>query len=301
MNNYMLLASILLNAVLIFAVYTLYKKYKATKIDTTDFKKFIDSKSPVLSSVSSHSLQMIGSIYDLQDTIVREVMVPRTDLETVDFNASVDDVYKFFMSSGFSRIPVIGEDIDDVIGIVYLKDVVKELQKNPKKKSTKVDSIARPAHFVPEFKLASELLIEMQNERNHISLVIDEFGGVAGLVTLEDIIEEILGELVDEHDKVQQHSEPEQLSENVWRIPARLPIDDLCEMFDLGENENDSIDTALGLISSVLQSVPKHGDEATYENLKMKVDYINRKKQIVSLIVEKLDDSSDAEEMENNE
>ena len=148
--------------------------------------------------------EMIHSVFELGDTIVREVMVPRTDIVFVERGKTVRQALSLALRSGFSRIPVVGENEDDVIGIAYLKDLVARSQEHPEGESVeKVESVMRPATFVPESKPIDELLREMQARRIHLAIVIDEYGGTAGLVTIEDILEEIVGEITDEYDQEQ--------------------------------------------------------------------------------------------------
>ena len=147
---------------------------------------------------------MIHSVFELGDTIVREVMVPRTDIVFVERDKTLRQAMSLALRSGFSRIPVVGENEDDVIGIAYLKDLVHRSQEHPELESVeKVTSVMRPATFVPESKPVDELLREMQQRRIHMAIVIDEYGGTAGLVTIEDILEEIVGEITDEYDQEQ--------------------------------------------------------------------------------------------------
>ncbi|HEY6743815.1 MAG TPA: hemolysin family protein, partial [Lapillicoccus sp.] len=142
--------------------------------------------------------EMIHSVFELGDTVVREVMVPRTDMVTINHDKTLRQAMSLFIRSGFSRIPVVGEDSDDARGVVYLKDVVRRTYADPDASHTPVDQLMRPLHFVPESKPADDLLKEMQREQSHFAMVVDEYGGTAGLVTIEDILEEIVGEIDDE-------------------------------------------------------------------------------------------------------
>ena len=173
---------------------------------------------------------MIHSVFELGDTIVREVMVPRTDMVFVERGKTLRQALSLALRSGFSRIPVIGENEDDVVGIAYLKDIVTRSYEHREGESVeKVESIMRPATFVPESKPIDALLREMQARQIHVAIVIDEYGGTAGLVTIEDILEEIVGEIADEYDKEQPPVE--WLGEGRARVTARLPVEELGELF----------------------------------------------------------------------
>ena len=144
---------------------------------------------------------MIHSVFELGDTIAREVMVPRTDVVYIERYKNLRQTLSLFLRSGFSRVPVIGENLDDVVGVAYLKDIVRRDFEAPDVEFTqRIDEVMRPAHFVPESKPVDALLSEMQASRQHIAIVVDEYGGTAGLVTIEDILEEIVGEITDEYD-----------------------------------------------------------------------------------------------------
>ncbi len=163
--------------------------------------------------------EMIHSVFALGDTIVREVMVPRTEMVWIEEHKTVRQAHALFIRSGFSRIPVIGENIDDVVGILYLKDLIAAEQ------TAEVRTLMRPATFVPESKPVDDLLSEMQAARTHIAIVVDEYGGTAGLVTIEDILEEIVGEITDEYDV--ERPPVERLGDGSVRVSARLSVEDL--------------------------------------------------------------------------
>ena len=144
---------------------------------------------------------MIHSVFELGETLSREVMVPRTDMVFIERHKTLRQALSLGLRSGFSRIPVIGDNEDDVVGVMYLKDIAKRVFDHRESESTqKVESVMRPAFFVPDSRAADELLKDMQGSRTHIAIVVDEYGGVAGLVTIEDILEEIVGEITDEYD-----------------------------------------------------------------------------------------------------
>lgn len=209
--------------------------------------------------------EMIHSVFSLGDTIAREVMVPRTEMVWIEAGKSAEQGLTLALRSGFSRIPVIGESVDDVLGVVYLKDLARRVQQG-NARSTQVSVLMREAVFVPESKPVDDLLSEMQAARTHIAVVIDEYGGTAGLVTIEDILEEIVGEITDEYDV--ERPPVERLGEAEVRVTARLPIEDLGELFDV-ELPADEVETVGGLLAQALGRVPIPGSEATVGGLSL--------------------------------
>ena len=200
---------------------------------------------------------MIHSVFELGDTIVREVMVPRTDMVFVERGKTLRQALSLALRSGFSRIPVVGENEDDVVGIAYLKDIVTRSYEHREGESVeKVDSIMRPATFVPESKPIDVLLREMQARQIHLAIVIDEYGGTAGLVTIEDILEEIVGEIADEYDKEQPPVE--WLGDGRARVTARLGVEELEELFGV-RIEAEDVETVGGLLAQRLGRVPIAG------------------------------------------
>jgi CBS domain containing-hemolysin-like protein len=180
-------------------------------------------------------------------------------------------------------VPLVGESLDDVLGVLYLKDLVRHRQLEPDGDDDPVDPIARPAVFVPESKPVDDLLREMQRGSSHLALVVDEFGGIAGLVTMEDALEEIVGELTDEHDPT--GPEVEDLGNGTLRVPARLPVDELGELFDL-ELDDEDVDTAGGLLAKALGKVPLAGSRAQVGTLVLVADTVEgRRKQVATLLV----------------
>ncbi|MGI5118452.1 hemolysin family protein [Marinactinospora thermotolerans] len=236
--------------------------------------------------------QMIHSVFKLDDTTVREVMVPRTDIVFIDHDASVDDALSLALRSGFSRIPVAGEDMDDVVGIVYLKDVVARLRDQwnagpgaPDQHRT-VRDIMRAATYVPDSKPIDELLRDMQRQRIHVAVVIDEYGGTAGLVTIEDIVEEIVGEITDEYDD--EVPPIERLGEDKARVTARLPLGELTELFG-AEVDAPDVETVGGLLAYVLGRVPISGSQAVYAGLRLTAeDPSGRRNQTATILVERV-------------
>ena len=229
---------------------------------------------------------MIHSVFELGDTIVREVMVPRTDIVFVERDKTVRQALSLALRSGFSRIPVVGENEDDVIGIAYLKDLVTASQEHPERESVeKVTGVMRPATFVPESKPVDELLQEMQQRRIHLAIVIDEYGGTAGLVTIEDILEEIVGEITDEYD--QEQPTVEWLAPDRARVTARLPVTDLEELFGT-TIEAEDVETVGGLLAHALGRVPIAGSVATVAGLRLTAESLaGRRNRIGTVTVER--------------
>jgi CBS domain containing-hemolysin-like protein len=211
---------------------------------------------------------MIHSVFELGDTIVREVMVPRTDMVFVERRKTLRQGLSLALRSGFSRIPVIGENLDDVVGIAYLKDIMTRIHEHPEGESVEsVESIMRPATFAPESKPVDDLLREMQVRHVHMAIVIDEYGGTAGLVTIEDILEEIVGEIADEYDR--ERPPVEWLEAGIAaRVSARLSVEELEELFDVGIDAED-VETVGGLLAHRLGKVPIAGSVATISGLQL--------------------------------
>ncbi|PVZ05778.1 hemolysin family protein [Actinomycetospora cinnamomea] len=215
---------------------------------------------------------MIQSVFDLGDTRVREVMVPRTETVWIEREKSVRQALALALRSGYSRIPVIGENVDDAVGVVYLKDLVRRSldQDAPPDGPGAVGEVMRPAVFVPDSKRADALLRDMQRDRNHMALVVDEYGGTAGLVTIEDLLEEIVGEITDEYDAA-EHRPLETLEEGSWRVAARLPVEDL-ERATGAEFDVEDVDTVGGLLAQRLGRVPLPGAEAEIAGLRLRAE-----------------------------
>ncbi|MFF9640476.1 hemolysin family protein [Kitasatospora aureofaciens] len=206
--------------------------------------------------IEDEERRMVHSVFELGDTIVREVMVPRTDLVMIERHKTVRQALTLALRSGFSRIPVVGDNEDDVVGIVYLKDLVRRTHINREAEAEEVGAVMRPAVFVPDSKPAGDLLREMQQRRSHVAIVIDEYGGTAGLVTIEDVLEEIVGEITDEYDR--EIAPIEDLGDGSYRITARLLVEDLGELFGI-ELEDEDVETVGGLLAKHLGRVPIPG------------------------------------------
>ncbi|MFG1609353.1 hemolysin family protein [Actinoplanes sp. NPDC049265] len=238
--------------------------------------------------------EMIHSVFALGDTIAREVMVPRTEMVWIESPKSLQQALFLFLRSGFSRIPVIGESVDDVLGVLYLKDVVRRTQNgDPAAPATAVAELMRSATFVPESKAVDDLLSEMQAARTHLVIVVDEYGGTAGLVTIEDILEEIVGEITDEYDV--ERPPVETLEDGSVRVTARLPIEDLGEIFGV-ELPADDVETVGGLLAQALGRVPIPGAEVDVNGLHLTAEgTTGRRNRIDSVLVNRAVAEADEE------
>lgn len=219
----------------------------------------------------------IHSIVEFGDKFVREVMVPRTDMVTMESEATVREALEILLNSRHSRVPVIGSDADEVLGVVYLRDASSfVLRRSAEADESAVTRIMKPAMFVPEVQRADRLLRQMQQESNHLALVVDEYGGISGLVTLEDLIEEVLGDISDEHDR--ETSEVTLEQEGVYLVNARLSIEELGELFDV-DLDDEEVDTVGGLFAKWLGRLPEVGDVVTGDGIGLEAVEIERKRQ----------------------
>jgi CBS domain containing-hemolysin-like protein len=248
--------------------------------------------------VESGERNMIHSVFELGDTIAREVMVPRTDVVWIERTKTVRQALALALRSGFSRIPVIGENVDDVVGVVYLKDLVRRSQNGNDSRGPKVEELMRTPAFVPESKPVDELLRDMQAQRIHIAIVVDEYGGFAGLLTIEDILEEIVGEIADEHDQFQRPP-VEELPDGSMRVTARLPVEDLAELFGVELPEDDDVETVGGLLARELGRVPIEGASAEVGGLRLVAESTGgRRNRIDTLLVCRVPEPSEDDEAE---
>jgi len=231
---------------------------------------------------------MIQSVFELADTIVREVMVPRPEMVWIEGSKTVGQAQALALRSGFSRIPVIGENVDDLIGVVYLKDIIRRTQgRAGADRAARVVEVMRPASFVPESKPVDALLREMQAQRIHMAIVVDEYGGTAGLVTIEDILEEIVGEIADEYDE-NERPPVEHLDDGTIRVVARLPVEDLGELFDV-ELGDEEVETVGGLLARELGLVPIPGAQVEVEGLLLTAESAGgRRNRIDSVLVSRV-------------
>ncbi len=241
--------------------------------------------------IESGESRMIHSVFELGDTLVREVMVPRTDVVFIERYKTLRQLMSLALRSGFSRIPVVGDGLDDVVGIAYLKDVTKRVfDKHQAETTERVETVMRPSFFVPDSKPAVELMREMQARRMHVAVVVDEYGGTAGLVTIEDILEEIVGEITDEYDV--EPVEVERLSDGAVRVSSRLPVDELGELFGVDIDDED-IETVGGLMAKHLGRVPIPGAEVVCEGLHLQAESLaGRRNKVVSVLVHRVEADS---------
>jgi CBS domain containing-hemolysin-like protein len=211
--------------------------------------------------------QMIEGIIGLEETTVREIMAPRIDIAAVEDDATMDDVLKVIVERGFSRIPIYQETIDNVVGIVYAKDLLRHLAEG---KRPALRDIARPPYFIPESKRVDELLAELRKSKVHIAIVVDEYGGTAGMVTIEDLLEEIVGEIQDEYDR--EEAPIEKVTETEAILDARVTVDVLEDLFDFVPDEEDQdYDTVGGFVYHHLGKVPAAGDEVRVDGITLRV------------------------------
>jgi CBS domain containing-hemolysin-like protein len=236
--------------------------------------------------IEADEREMIHSVFELSDTMTREVMVPRTALVSVESGTSLRAAMSLFLRSGFSRVPVVGEGLDDVLGVLYLKDVARRLHEEPNAAARqRVDDVMRPAQFVPDSKPADDLLREMQRNAGHVAVVVDEYGGTAGMVTLEDLVEEIVGEIADEYDTDEQ--DVEKLPEGGYRVSSRLHIEEVGDLFGI-ELEDEEVDTVGGLLAKALGRVPIAGASTVVEGLVLTADrFEGRRNQLATVVVQR--------------
>ena len=206
--------------------------------------------------------EMIHSIFEFADTTVREVMVPRIDMVTLEADATVDEAVDLALQAGFSRIPVYKESIDEITGVLYTKDMLKQLREDHN--TLPVRDLVRPAYFVPETKKLDDLLREIQQKRVHMVIVVDEYGSVAGLVTIEDLVEEIVGDIQDEYDREEKLYE--KVSENEYIFDAKINIDEFNELMDT-KLDNTGYETLGGFLYAQLDKIPVVGDTIKFNNL----------------------------------
>jgi len=239
------------------------------------------------SVIDTEEREMIHSVFELGDTLAREVMVPRTDTITIACDKSLRQAMSLFLRTGFSRVPVVGDDSDDVRGLIYFKDVAGRTNADHEAVSQRVEQLMRPVHFVPESKPVDDLLREMQRDQTHFAVVVDEYGGTAGIVTIEDILEEIVGEIEDEYDR-----EPpgvEALEDGSTRVPATMDIDDLADLFGV-EIEEDEVDTVGGLLSKLIGRVPIPGSRAEVAGIELVGEKMaGRRHRLASVIVRRIE------------
>jgi CBS domain containing-hemolysin-like protein len=233
-------------------------------------------------AIEEEEKELIHSVFEFGDTLVREVMVPRPDIVAVDWRKPLRAVQDLVLRHGYSRIPVYREDVDDVVGIVYAKDVLKALYQG--KSEIPLRDLVRDAHFVPESKKVAELLREMQQQKFHIAIVSDEHGSVSGLVTLEDLLEELVGEITDEYDREEILAEP--VGDGSFRVDGRMPIDEVNELLDV-DLPQDEWDTVAGLVLGLFGAIPSEGEQVRFDGLQFTAEKV-KGRRIAKVLITRL-------------
>ncbi len=246
--------------------------------------------------IEDEERRMIHSVFELGETIAREVMVPRTEMVFIERTKTLRQALSLGLRSGYSRIPVVGEDADDVLGVIYLKDITRRVYEHREAESQeRVESLMRHAVFVPDSKRADDLLRDMQTARTHMAVVVDEYGGTAGIVTIEDILEEIVGEIVDEYDTAAP--EVEELANGSYRVSSRLHIDDLADLLSIEiDGEEEGVETVAGLLGKRIGRVPIPGSELTIKGWHLLAESVaGRRNKIGSVLVTRADGDTGTE------
>lgn len=268
------------------------KGYREGPFSTeTELRELVDyAESSAL--IEAGERRMIHSVFELGDTTVREVMVPRNDVIFIERHKNLRQTLSLFLRSGFSRVPVIDDNLDHVVGIAYLKDIVRRDFEAPDVEFTeRIDEVMRPVHWVPDSKPIDALLSEMQSRRQHVAIVVDEYGGTAGLVTIEDLLEEIVGEITDEYDV--EEIETETLDDGSVRVSSRYPVDDLDELFGFDVEEED-VDSVGGLMAKHLGLVPIPGSQVVAHGLRFTAeDTAGRRNKIGTVRITRVDPEPD--------
>jgi magnesium and cobalt exporter, CNNM family len=233
--------------------------------------------------IQEEEKELIHSIFEFGDTVVREVMIPRPDMIAVEANSKLRQVLTVMLKHGYSRLPVYDESMDNLVGLVYAKDVMRKLHNGRSRKEPTAGQISRTAIFVPESKKIAELLREMQQKKTHMAIVVDEFGDVAGLVTMEDLLEEIVGEIADEYDRGEPLVEP--VDDHTMRVKGSMPIDELSELLGV-ELPDEEWDTVGGLMAGLLGKVPKRGEEVKLHGVTFRAEKVQGRR-IAKVLVTK--------------
>ncbi|MDH4202382.1 MAG: hemolysin family protein [Phycisphaerae bacterium] len=218
--------------------------------------------------VDEEEMEMIESVLELDETTAEEIMTPRTDLIAIEANDNLTAILETIRDKGHSRIPVYEENVDNIIGLIYAKDLLTEIGKDPA--GFKLKEKMRDVYFVPETKPLRDLLHEFQNQKLHIAVVLDEYGGTAGIVTIEDILEEVVGEITDEFEEAPAESY-KKIDENTYEVGARMYIDEVNEELDVDLPDDEDYDTIGGFVFSYLGYIPKVGEKFDYANLNIAV------------------------------
>ncbi len=249
------------------------------------------------SVIEDDERQMIHSVFELGDTVAREVMVPRTEMVWIERTKTLRQAMSLGLRSGYSRIPVVGEGVDDIVGVIYVKDIARRVFEHHEAETTeRVEELMRPAFMVPDSRSVDELLRDMQSARTHLAVLVDEYGGTAGLVTIEDVIEEIVGEISDEFDF--SAPEVEELSAHRFRVHSRLNVDDLGQLIGITIDDED-VDTVGGLMAKRLGIVPIPGAQVRIEDWLLTAESAaGRRNRIGTVVVERdifVEQESDSE------
>jgi putative hemolysin len=215
-------------------------------------------------AVDEEEQEMIENVLELSDTTADEIMTPRTDITAVEVNTNLQTILNTIATAGHTRVPVYEERIDNIVGLVYAKDLLAEIGKEPE--AFVLREHIRKAYYVPETKPLRALLHEFQAQKLHIAVVLDEYGGTAGIVTLEDILEELVGEIADEYEEIPEETIV-RLDEHTIELDARTYVDDLNDKYELGLPEDEDYDTVGGFVFTQLGYIPKSGETFDYKNL----------------------------------
>lgn len=238
-------------------------------------------------TIDEDEKEIINSIVEFRETTVSEIMTPRVDIVAIAENKNVDDVIIIISESGHSRIPVYSNNIDSIIGVIFAKDLLKFINNGQSRRETKIASLIKKVLFVPESKKIGDLLKEFQSRKIHLAIVVDEYGGTSGLITLEDIIEEVVGDIWDEYDKAEKNIHD--LDENKYLVSGNILLEDLASELNINfidENEPD-IDTLAGFVLKISGEIPKEGDSFLYNKYKLTVRQLD-KKRIRKVLIEKI-------------
>ena len=260
----------------------------------TELRELVDL-AEASSLIESEERKMIHSVFDLGDTTARDVMVPRGDVVFLDRHKNLRQSLSLFLRSGFSRVPVIEDNLDHVVGIAYLKDLVRRDFDAPDAEFTeRIDSVMREPYWVPESKPVDDLLREMQARRQHVAIVVDEYGGTAGLVTIEDVLEEIVGEISDEYDRDEVHADV--VAEGLYRVSSRYPVDDLEDLFGFDVEEED-VDSVGGLMAKHLGLVPIPGSMVEAHGLRFVAESAaGRRNKIDTVLITRVEHDEEDED-----
>jgi CBS domain containing-hemolysin-like protein len=259
----------------------------------TELRELVDL-AEASSVIESGERKMIHSVFELGDTTAREVMVPRNDVVFIERHKNLRQTMSLFLRSGYSRMPVVGENLDDIRGFAYLKDVARRVFDDAGAETTeRIEQHLRPVHWVPDSKPADALLTEMQARRQHIAVVVDEYGGTAGIITIEDVLEEIVGEITDEYDEASV--EVEHLADGAVRVSSRYPVDDLDELFPDVKVVDEEVDSVGGLMAKLMGRVPLPGASVEGHGLRFEAeDPTGRRNRVGTVLISRVDETGDA-------